>query len=79
MENQNIIKEESCYSTEEGRKFNLLKESKPPFSVRILIHTFDDEVLSVIAYDSGLGIEFRDEENSIFCEEHEVKDWSFWQ
>ena len=58
---------------------NLLNSKKPPFNERILIHTFDDEVLSVKAYDSGLGIEFRDEENSIFCEEYEVKGWSFWQ
>ena len=66
-----------CYSNEEGREFNLLKRNKPPFNKLILIHTFDDEVLSVKAYDSVLGIEFRCEEENIFLEEHEVKGWSF--
>jgi hypothetical protein len=90
MSTENVSKEQKgnddnrvlafcCYSTEEGRKFNLLKKNKRPFNERILIHTFDDEVLSVKANDSGLGIEFRDEEDSIFCEEYEVKGWSFWQ
>ena len=68
-----------CYSTDEGRKFNLLKKVKPPIGERILIHTFDDEVLSVIAFEDSMGIEFRENESHFTYEEFEVKSWSFWQ
>ena len=68
-----------CYSTDEGRKFNLLKKVKPPIGERILIHTFEDEVLSVIAFEYCMRLEFRETESAFTYEEFEVKGWSFWQ
>jgi hypothetical protein len=60
----------------DGREFILLTSLKPPIHKRIMVDTFDNEVISVIPHDTGMGIDFVNKEDEIYLEEHEVKGWT---